>query len=179
MKDGKKYHGFLVLPRHAKMLQADLGLHLFGIYIALIFLARWHRSNPQMGHVIGTQTEIAKELHISQSSLSRSIEKLEAKRYVIRHTRYIILKYFTLFLSDVASKIHSKNYANLNELYADVYGINAELQQKYAISQENYDQNHPQRLYISSKDDSGSLEDFEQYFKDNPIVEQAIEEEGS
>ena len=156
----KQYHGYLALPRHSKMLRQDLGYHLFILYIALVMDARWDRKYlSQLGHVLGTQTEIASDLSISQSSLSRGLDKLEAKdrKYVIKHTRYILLGYLPLFLTDVADKMHSKDYASLHDLYADMYRINAELQEKYAIWQEKQAQNTPQRLYRSSKVGLGSF----------------------
>ncbi|MGH2612499.1 MAG: hypothetical protein ACRDFB_05560 [Rhabdochlamydiaceae bacterium] len=152
MSNLKQYHGYLALPRHAKLLREELGYNLYSLYEALVMDAIWHRNNPRIGCVIGTQAEIAKSLHISQSSLSRGLESLQGKstKYVIRHKGYIVLGYFPLFLTDVVSKMHSKDYATLQELYADMYRINAELQEIYAISQVKRYQNTRQRLYSSS-----------------------------
>lgn len=154
MENVKSYHGWLALPRHAKMLRQDLGFHLFNLYIAFVMEARWHRDNPQIGCVIGTQTEIASSLGISQSTVSRGIDGLYRKNkyYAIKHKRYVLLGFFPLFLTDVAEKMAKSNYANLNELYAGMHKINAELQEKYAISQALRDQKCPQRVYSSSKD---------------------------
>ena len=159
--EAKRYHGYLALPRHSKMLRQDIGYHLFSLYIALVIDARWDRKYPnQFGHVVGTQTEIAALLNISQSKLSRGLDKLEAKdrKYAIKHKRYILLGYLHLFLTDVADKMYDKDYANPHDLYADMYRINAELQEKYAISQEKRDRNTPQRLYRSSRVDLGSFD---------------------
>lgn len=155
MKNVKQYHGWLALPRHAKMLRQDLGFHLFNLYIAFIMEARWHRDNPQIGCVIGTQTEIASQLGISQSTVSRGIDSLHSKNkyYIIKNKRYIRLGFFPLFLADVAEKIAKNDYSNLNELYADMHTINSELQDKYANSQANRAQNDMQRINSSSKSD--------------------------
>lgn len=154
MENVKKYHGWLVLPRHAKMLRQDLGFHLFTLYLSFIMDARWHRDNPQIGCVIGTQTEIASHLGINQSTVSRGIDALcrKNKYYVVKHKRYILLGFFSLFLLDVAERMAKNNYADLHELYADMHKINAELQDKYAISQGKRDQKRCQRVYSSSKD---------------------------
>jgi transcriptional regulator with XRE-family HTH domain len=154
MENVKQYHGWLALPRHAKMLRQDLGFHLFNLYIALVMEARWHRDNLQIGCVIGTQAEIASRLGVSQSTVSRGVDALYRKNkyYAVLHKRYTLLGFFSLFLADVAERMAKTDYANLNELYADMHRINAELQGKYAISQEKRDQKRLQRLYSSSKD---------------------------
>lgn len=138
MENKKKYHGFLGLPRQTKLLFHDLGYGLFGFYIGLVMEAIWYRGNPQIGYVTKTQTEIGIALKCDQSTVSRNLQKLEEKKYLIRHTEHKLIKlaYFPLFLTDVARKMHSKNYANLHDLYVDMYKIDAELQDKYAILQE-------------------------------------------
>ena len=70
---------------------------------------------------------------------------------------YIVVGFLPLFLRDVASKIHSKDYSSLHELYADIYRINAELQQEYANSQDKRPQKATQRLYSSSNENLSSL----------------------
>lgn len=158
MNNPKLYHGYLALPRHAKLLQQELGYSLFSLYIALVMDARWYRGNPYFCSVVGTQIEVAVRLGISQSKLSRGLEKLHTKsdKFVIKHTRYIRLGYLPLFLTDVAGKMDESYYANLNELYADMHRINAELQGNYVKLQEERAQNTPQRLYSSSKDNLDS-----------------------
>ena len=159
--EAKQYHGYLALPRPSKILPQDMGYRLFSLYIALVIDARWQRKYPnQLGHVVGTQTEIAARLGISQSKLSRGLDDLETKnrKYLIKHTRYVLLGYLPLFLTDVADKMHSKDYANLHELYADMSRINAELQEKYAISQDSRGKNSTQRLNSSFNVDSGSFD---------------------
>lgn len=153
--EAKKHHGYLALPRHTKILQKDLGHRLFSLHLALIMNARWFRGNPFFCRVVGTQAEIAKEIDTTQSNLSRDLDQLQKKGYLLKRKRYIILKYFPLFLPDIAKKIHSNDYANSHELYEDVYKINAKLQEKYAESQDQRDQNAPQSLNSSSKDNLG------------------------
>lgn len=121
--------------------------------------ARWYRKYPHdLGKVIGTQTEIAENIGINQSSFSRNIKSLRSKdKYlIIQRKRYLILGYFPLFLIDVARKIHSKSYATIHELYADINKTNAKLQENYAISQEEQTHKRLQRLNHSSKDDLSS-----------------------
>lgn len=150
----KRLHGYLVLPRQSKLLRQELGYDLFGFYLMLVMEAVWHRSNKRFGQVVGKQAELAKELHMDQSTISRNLSKLEKHKYcVIRHEqKYIILGFFPLFLKDVASKIHSKNYTNLNELYADIHRINAELQDDYVNMQDKRTQKATQSLYSSSNE---------------------------
>ena len=171
MENPKRYHGFLVLPRHSKLLLKDLGYLLFGFHLGLVMEAIWYRGNSQIGYVLKSQIELASLLNCDQATVSRNLNALQEKRYIIRHTKYklIRLAYFPLFMSDVAGKMHSKDYANLNELYADMYRINAELQDKYAISQEKRAQKGGQSLYSSSKDDLGSFED------DRELIERSLE----
>lgn len=157
--DGKKYHGFLGLPRHSKMLLHDLGHDLFGFYIGLVMEAVWFRGNPDIGCVKKSQKQLAGALNCSQSTISRLLSQLERRKYIIRHKNYMRLAYLPLFLAEVAFKIHSRNYANLHELYADMYAVNAELQQKYSDSQLRRGQTNTQRLYNSSKGDPGLSED--------------------
>lgn len=156
----KQYHGYLALPRHSKILRQDIGYGLFSLYIALAIEARWFRGNPYFCCVVGTQTEIAARLGISQSTLSRGLDKLAAKDkwYAIKHTRYIRLGYFPLFLKDVAEKMAEKDYSTLHEVYADMYEVNAELQGNYATLQEKRGKNTTQRLNSSFKDDYSSFD---------------------
>lgn len=158
----KKYHGFLGLPRQSKLLLNDLGYDLFGFYLGLVMEAVWFRGNTHISYVTKSQAEIGNALRCEQSTVSRNLKKLEEKKYIVRHTNHklICLKYFPLFLTDVARKMHSKNYANLDELYADMHKINAELQDKYAISQLKRAPNDPQRLNNSFKDNSYSINDY-------------------
>jgi len=172
MNNQKQYHGYLALPRHAILLRQELGYNLFNLYIALVMLARWHRSNPQIGCVIGTQTEIAKHIGKSQSIISRGLKALEPKgnkKFIIRHSHHVVLGFFPLFLTDVADKMHSNNYANLHELYADMYRINSELQDNYAISQVKRGQKPTQSLYSSFKVDYGSFDRSEDISTDEVI----------
>jgi len=176
MKNANEYHGFLTLPRQCKLLLQELGYDLFGFYIGLVMCAVWYRDNKDIGRILKTQTEIAESLHMTQETVSRKFKALESHRYfVIRHKRVVILGFFPLFLQDVNRKIHSKDYANLNELYADMYKINAELQDNYTVSQNTRTQNNSQRLYSSSKDNYSlsSVND-----EINPINVQEIIKEG-
>lgn len=152
MKNAKKYHGYLALPRHSKLLRQHLGYRLYHYYLELVTNAIWHRNNPQIGHVIGTQLDLAKILEVSQSTVSRILDSFDEKdrKYVLRRSRYFLLGYFHLFLTDVAGKMAKKDYATLNELYADMHKINAELQENYATSQEKRDRNTTQSFYRSS-----------------------------
>ncbi len=151
MKNVKGYHGFLGLPRHSKLLLQDLGYDLFGFYIGLVMEAIWFRGNSNFGCIAKTQKELAIALDCSQSTISRALDELQLRKYLLRHRTYIRLSYFPLFLADVDLKMHSRDYASLHDLYADMYIINAELQQKYADSQDRCAQNAKQRLYNSSK----------------------------
>lgn len=136
-ENAKKYHGYLILPRHAQFLIQELGHELFGFYVALLMLAVWSRKNKNFSTVTKTQTEVAKELKINQSTVSRNLRALEKHKYlIIRNKDYIRLGYLPLFLSDVNKKIYSKDYADLHELYADIHTINAELQEYYAKQEE-------------------------------------------
>jgi transcriptional regulator with XRE-family HTH domain len=150
----KRLHGYLVLPRQSKLLRQELGYDLFGFYLMLAMEAVWHRGNKRFGQVVGTQAELAKILHMDQSTVSRNLGKLEKHKYcVIRHEqKYITLGFFPLFLNDVSSKIYSKNYASLNELYADMHRINAELQEDYANMQDRRTQKAAQSSYGSSNE---------------------------
>lgn len=175
MKDVKKYHGYLALPRHSRLLIDELGYDLFGFYISLIMLAVWYRGNNNFCKITITQAQIARELNISQSTISRRFKELEKYRYyLIRRDGYMILGYLPLFLSDVATKIHSKDYANVDELYADMHKLNAELQEKYVISQDKRGQNAPQSLSSSSKNNSSLFDDG----IEDKDIERSIEEAG-
>lgn len=157
MKKKIVYHGFLGLPRHSKLLMYDMGFALFGFYLGLIMEAIWDRRNPDFSRVIRTQKELSQLFNCSQSTISRGLKVLETKKYLIRYTDYILLKWLPLFLTDVAYKMHSKDYANLHELYADMNSINAELNEHYANSNNNRGQNDTQRLYSSFKDNISSF----------------------
>lgn len=157
MKKKNVYHGYLGLPRQSKLLMYDMGYALFGFYLGLIMEAIWDRRNPDFKRVIRTQKELSEIFHCSQSTISRCLKFLESKRYLIRHTDYILLKWFPLFLTDIAQKIHSKDYADLHELCADLDSVNAELNERYANSNNNRSQNATQRLYSSSKDNISSF----------------------
>ena len=159
-KKSINYHGYLALPRHAKFLIHDLGHSLFGFYLALTMEARWSRANEYFGCVVSTQEELAKVLRTSQSTISRGLKKLQDKHYLILHKEYIRLKYFPLFLVPVADRNHSKDYANLNELYSDVHKINAGLHEQYALWHNNQVQNKSQSLYSSSKVNSSSSNNY-------------------
>lgn len=173
MKGNNKYHGFLALPRHAKILRQDLGFHLFNLYIAFIMEARWHRNNPQIGCVIGTQAEIASHLGVNQSTISRGIDVLYRKNkyYAVKHKKYVKLGFFPLFLADVAKRMAKSDYANLNELYADMYRINAELQDNYAISQEKLGKNPIQRLYSFHNVNLDSSQDYHEELDIGEVTE--------
>ena len=148
-----EYHGFLYLPRHSLLLLNELGYDLFGFYIGLVMCSVWSRENKNFGRIAKTQTEIAAILGMTQETVSRKLKALEYYKYfVVRRKRYIILGYFPLFLQEVCKKIHSKNYANLNELYADMYEINAILQEDYTDLQKQRNQKRSQSLNSSSKD---------------------------
>lgn len=151
MDNAKTFHGYLILPRQAKLLLQDLGYALYGFHQCLLMDALWFRGNPQIGCITKTQKELAITFQTTQPTVSRLLAKLEGKQYIIRHKGCIRLRYFPLFLADVNKKTHSKDYANLHELYADVDSINAELQEKYTQLHEKRAQNTNQRLYISSK----------------------------
>jgi|GEM_PF-4384196 len=154
----KKYHGYLIAPRHSLLLFEELGYELFGFYLGLIMHARWHRGSKYFGRIPLSQTEIAKELEMTQATVSRKLKQLEQHKYfLIRRKGYMILGFLPLFLPDIARKIHSKNYSNLHELYTDMHRINAEMQDNYAKSQERRIQNATQRLNSSSNDDYSSL----------------------
>lgn len=172
-KNRKQYHGYLALPRHAIMLQNNLGYSHFSLYLALIMSARWYRGNPQFGCVVGTQADIATRLNISQSKLSRGINKLFTKKYVIPHKNFIRLVYFPLFLTDVAKRMDKNNYADLHELYAEMYRINAELQEKYALSQEKRSQNASQSLKSSFKVNLSSFDSSREEL-DLDVIDKAI-----
>ncbi len=153
MRDVKENHGYLAVPRHSKMLFQELGYELYGFYLGLVMNAVWQRGNKNFGKVVMTQTELATSLNMTQSCVSRNFKRLEKhKFFAVRMKRYILLRYFPLFLTDVAKKIHSKDYANLHELYADVYRINAEVQADYANSQDKRTSNNLLRLNSSSND---------------------------
>lgn len=182
MKKKNNYHGFLALPRQTKLLMKDLGLNLYGFYVALAMEAIWDRKNPDIGRVVKKQIELAFSTGCNQSTISRLLKDLEKRKYLIRHKDYIFLAYFPLFLNDVARKMYGKDYANLQELYADMYKINAELQQSYAISQHNRGQMSSQSLYISSNDNlsfsqNNAPEDFN-YDEIDRRINQARRDEG-
>ena len=134
-------------------------------------LVIWYRGNSQFGYVIKSQIEIGIALRCNQSTVSRNLKILETKKYLVRHVKHKLIKlaYFPLFLTDVARKMHSKNYADLNEVYVDMHKINAELHEKYAILQQKRGQNTTQSFNYSSKDDLNSLGNSIEYNKGDII----------
>lgn len=135
----KTRHGYLAIPRQATLLLEELGCELFGIYLTLVMKAPWDRRNENFGRIVKTQVQLGKELNMHQSTISRKLDELEKHRYcILRHQDqgYMTLGYFPLFLHEVTIKIINKNYADLNELYADMYRINAKLQEDYAAMQD-------------------------------------------
>ena len=152
MENVNEYHGYLALPRHSMLLLQELGYDLFGFYIGLVMCTTWYRGNKKFGRITKNQTELAETLNMTQATVSRKFKELEKHTYFMLRSKIgYIPGYFPLFLSDVASKIYDKNYANIRELYADISKINAELQYDYANSQDKRAQNKDQRLYSSSK----------------------------
>ena len=129
-----------------------------------------------MAYVTKSQIEIGVALGCDQATVSRNLKKLEEKKYIIRHTKHklICLTYFPLFLIDVVKKMHSKNYADLHQLYSDMHEINAELQGKYEDSQLRQVQNGLQRLNNSSKDNSHSSDEKTEAEEKNEIEEDII-----
>ncbi len=159
MENKVNYHGYLVLPRQAKLLEKDLGYALFGFYITLIMEAVWDRSNLQFSYITKSHSSLAVIMNCNQSTVSRQLKNLEKKKYLIRYKDSIHLAYFPLFLKDVAKKMHSMNYANLHELYADIHRINAELQEDYAALHSTRGQIGYQSFNISSKVNLSSFAD--------------------
>lgn len=158
MENKKIYHGYLVLPRHSKLLLHELGYDLFGFYMGLVMSAVWFRGNQNFGYITKKQSELARELNINQPTVSRRFKDLEKhKQFVIRHKNHILVCFLPLFLKEVASKIHSKDYQSLNDLYTDMYEINTELQREYINLHHNLPQNDIQRVYSSSKKELDSL----------------------
>ena len=153
MENVNEYHGYLALSRHSKLLLKELGYDLYGFYIGLVQCVSWFRGNNKFGRITKTQTELAESLNMTQATVSRKFKKLEEHKYFILRSKLgFIPGYFPLFLTDVAKKIHSKNYANLHDLYADMYRINTQLQEDYANSQDKRAQNKTQRINSSSND---------------------------
>lgn len=152
MNIDRRKHGYLALSRHSKFLYQQLGSRLYGFYITLAMEAGWDRRYPSFGKVMGTQAQLGRTLGVDQSTISRNLQGLmnKHKQLVIPHKNYLLLGFFPLFSIDVAQRIYSSNYSNLYELYADMHRINAELQEKNAVSQINIPQKSHQRLYISS-----------------------------
>lgn len=139
MKDIKDRHGYLILPRQLKLLRQVIGVELFGFYLSLAMEAIWSRKNENFGLVMGTQAEIALKLNMDQATVSRKLKALNERfRYcVIKHKNSIRLGFFPLFVKDISSLIHSKNYANLNQLYEDMHSLNVELKREYANLKDN------------------------------------------
>ena len=178
-----EYHGYLALPRQSMLLFQELGYDLFGFYYGLITCTTWHRGNKNFGRITKNQTELAEWLNMTQTTVSRKFKELEKHRYfIIRSKIGYMPGYFPLFLTDVAKKIHSKDYANINELYADISKINADLQYDYANSQDKRAQNKPQRLYGSSNDVPASSSQGNTYGEfdvdeiDNDEIDKKLEE---
>lgn len=155
MKKDKGYHGYLILPRQSKLLLRELGHGLFGFYLELVMNAGWYRGNKNFGRISKIQAELAIKLNMEQSTVSRNLTALQNrnKYCVIKHKNYLVLGFFPLFVKDVVSEIHSKDYAGLNELYADMHKINAEMQGKYAFSQDKRTKNDGQSFKGSSNED--------------------------
>lgn len=156
------HHGYLTLPRQAKLLLQELGPSLFGFYLGLVMEANWFRGHKNFGRITKTQVELANELNITQETISRKFKKLEKHSYcVLRHKGEggILLGYFPLFIKDVASKMLKKNYANLGELYADMYKINTEMQEDYTFLQDNQTPSTSHKLNSSSNVSISSRED--------------------
>src|SRR3989344_7331729 len=96
--NNKRYHGYLILSRHTKFLMEDLGYPLYGFYLGLIQEARWDRRYlDTFGRVHKTNVELAQVFGCNQSTISRNLTKLQKKRYVVKHHRYVTLLYFPLF----------------------------------------------------------------------------------
>lgn len=152
----KHYHGYLMLPRQSMWLLQTLGHGLFGFYLELVMIANWDRRNKNFGRIPETQAELARILSMEQSTISRNFAALQIrnKYCVIKHKEYLILGFFPLFIRDVVAQIHNKDYANLDELYADMHRINAELHQNYANLQDKRAQNDTQSVYGSYKQSS-------------------------
>lgn len=147
-----KYHGYLILPRQIKHLRKELGPTLFLFYIDLALQARWSRRYKKtFCKIMMTQEELAKELSINQGTVSKKLKALEECKSVISKTRSITVCYLPLFKYDVASQMHSIDYADWNEVYADMYRINAELQEKYDKSHNKGTQKSPLSINTSSK----------------------------
>jgi hypothetical protein len=160
----KKYKGYFVFPRQALLLYFELGFDLFGFYLALVTLANWYRGNKNFGKVTKNQEEIAEALRTTQSTVSRKIRDLtKHPHFILRHNKEQILGYFPLFSKDVASKIASNRYETLHELYAAIYEINREVQEKYAYLQDIKPQNRVQNLISSFNSECSS--DMEEYGK--------------
>lgn len=179
-ENAKKYHGYIVLSRQSILMQQVLGISLFGFYTALAMYARWSRKDVKnFGKILMTQAELARELNMDQGTISRKIKELNNRnRYcVIKHKDSIMLGYFPLFVSEVASKLSGKNYATLHELYADMHRINAELQENYAISQDKQAQNKVLKLNRSSNDNVSFSDDTNGYSDviDNDEIDEGIE----
>jgi DNA-binding MarR family transcriptional regulator len=150
------YHGFLALPRHTKLLIKDLGESLFVFYLRLAMEAVWHRNNHEIGCVTKSQAALASIIGCDQSTVSRNLKELEVRQYLIRRDDQIWMSYFPLFLADVARAIHSKDYANVHELYADIHKVDADLQASYAQAHIVPGEDSPQSFSIPYKGDLGS-----------------------
>jgi transcriptional regulator with XRE-family HTH domain len=171
IEDVKSYHGYLALPRHSFLLIHELEYDLFGFYVGLVMLAEWHRNSKDFRYITKTQEEIAEKLKMTQATVSRKMKMLENHKYfILRHVgqtvkkkdKKILLGYLPLFLTDVANKIHSKDYTNLHELYADMYRINAELQEEHANLQDKRTQKARLSFNNSSIDNSSSSQPYEE-----------------
>ncbi len=161
MLNKKKRHGYIALSRQAIFLKDQMGNRLFFLYCNLALIARWSRNDEYFGCVVGTQTEIAVLLNMSQSALSRNIKDIIKlnPQLLIKRAKYIRLAFYPLFTNDVASAMSSNDYENIQDLYSDMHLINVQMQNNYEIMQEKRAQNHRKRLYNSSSTLSNSFTD--------------------
>lgn len=150
----KKYHGYLILSRQLKHLRKELGTNLFQFYIDLALMARWGRKDKKtFCKIMMTQDEVADELGIDQGTVSKKLRALKTKHKdsFTKTKRSITLGFLPIFLYDVASKMHSNDYANWNEVYEDMHRINAELQEKHDKTHNRGAQKDPLSINTSSK----------------------------
>jgi len=172
-----KYHGYLILSRQLKHLRKELGTNLFQFYTDLALMARWSRKDKKtFCKIMLTQDEVAEELGIDQSTVSKKLGALKTKHKdsFTKTKRSITLGFLPIFLYDVASKMHSNDYANWNEVYVDMHRINAELQEKYDKTHNRGAQKDPLSINTSSKV-SVSLNSNNEEYIDIDEVDRGIE----